>query len=106
MSGGIHILGGGWGNAINIDNWPESENEKQVVKVHGFKNPKPLVGDLLRIPMKSGKVLINRFVSVKNCGDPADMFFAEVAAWHYEGEEPGPEPKDETERSPWWKFWG
>lgn len=47
-------------------------------KIVGFSNTKPIKGDWLFSPMRSGKTAIFEFVKVKPTGDPHDMFFATV----------------------------
>lgn len=76
-------VGGGWGNRISIREWPKKDDEN-LASVDGHKNPKPRVGDLLRVPCKSGKTMICEFVDVKYCRDPEDMFFADIKALKYE----------------------
>jgi len=73
---------GGWGDDIRVDQWPRKDNPDRA-SVIGWKNPKPRVGDKLKVPMKSGKTLLCEFVEVRYCGDPADMFFADVKALDY-----------------------
>jgi hypothetical protein len=73
-----------WGDAINW--FPDFESRKVV----GWKSPCPMVGDTLRVNMKSGKVLLCRFVTVDQKRDPSDMFFAVVRDIGYEGEPPFP----------------
>lgn len=75
-------IGGGWGDSIIIDKY--AVDGKSFTKVHGWKNPLPIKGDLLLIPMKSGKTVIGKFIKIKPCGDPPDMFFADVKLLGYE----------------------
>ena len=76
-------VGGGWGDRITINEWPKRDNEN-LASVYGHKNPIPRIGDTLRVPCKSGKVMLCKFVDVRPCGDPADMFFADVEGIGYE----------------------
>ncbi len=71
-----YIVGGSWGNKIQ---WLEVDKGKVV----GWKSCRPTKGDLLEAPMKSGKVGVFKFVEVKLCGDPRDMFFATVEGIGY-----------------------
>lgn len=77
-------MGGGWGDAIN---WMDTKSRRVV----GWKTPKPQKGDFLKSPMKSGKVGIFKFGAIEHCGDPHDMFFANVKDVGYEGEVKLPE---------------
>jgi hypothetical protein len=72
----------GWGNAIG---WT-SELVDGVGTLSGFKSfPKyaPGVGDIFIANLVSGKKGIFIFTSVEHCGDPSDMFFADIVAWKY-----------------------
>lgn len=70
--------GGQWGDSISF--FPEG----QKGRVCGWKTPKPKRGDLLRVPMQSGRTAIFRFTNVDLTGDPADMFFADTEPVAYE----------------------
>jgi len=74
-------MGGGWGDAINMWRWPKKLGD--ICKVEGHKNPKPIKGDLLLMPMESGKTLLTQFTKVEPCGDPPDMFFADIKEVDY-----------------------
>lgn len=76
--------GGGWGDSIVIDKY--AIDGKPFARVHGWKNPLPVKGDLLLIPMESGKTIVGRFIKIEPCGDPPDMFFADVKLLGYEEE--------------------
>ena len=74
-------MGGGWGNTIN---WSGNEQfqkkqltEKSRFSCHGWKLKKPKVGDHLKAEFERSWITFE-FVEVKPCGDPPDMFFAEV----------------------------
>jgi hypothetical protein len=74
----VYEVGGGWGDAINVmDGW----------SVVGWKYRIPEVGDELRVPMRSGTTMRCAFVKIKRCGDPSDMFFADVCPVEYMGKE-------------------
>jgi len=75
-------IGGGWGDRIQIDEWPKKNNEG-LASVIGWKNPKPKKGDKLRVPLESGKTMLCEFVDVRYCGNPADMFFADIKSLNY-----------------------
>lgn len=77
----LYKMGGGWGSAINVCRWPKKLGDKY--EVSGHKNPKPVKGDLLLIPMESGKTLLTMFVDTQPCNDPPDMFFAEIKKVDY-----------------------
>jgi len=99
---GIHVIGGGtipveqhsnkkmifdyggeWGDRITKMEWPKKNNEN-LASIVGWKNPKPQIGDKLRVPMQSGKILVCKFVFIEYCGNPADMFFADIEPIKYE----------------------
>ncbi len=77
-------VGGSWGDAINFSSWKDKLHG--IACVVGWKSPLPADGDVLRMPMVSGKTLLLRFVNVASCWDPHDMFFADAVAIGYEGE--------------------
>lgn len=66
-----------WGNSISFFNW----NTRQLV---GHTTPHPSVGDELLMLMQSGKTARFKFVTVKPCVDPSDMWFATVKDMYYE----------------------
>lgn len=73
-------VGGGWGDAIewtidSIDRFKKGEGE--VFKVAGWKQRKPRIGDKL-VGEFENSVIEFEFTKIKPCGNPADMFFAEV----------------------------
>jgi len=72
----LYEMGCGWGSRISIWHWPEREGDRCTV--HGHKNPRPVKGDLLLIPMQSGKTLLAQFIAMELCNDPPDQFFADV----------------------------
>lgn len=76
--------GGGWGDRIEIDKY--AIDGKPLARVHGWKNPLPTKGDLLLIPMESEKTVVGEFIKIEPCGDPPDMFFADVKLLGYEDE--------------------
>lgn len=85
-------FGGGWGDNIQVfGDWPI---DSELLKVVGWKNPMPKEKDILLIPMQSGQTLKCAFVKINYCGDPADMFFADVKAIEYV--EPPPPKKIQT----------
>lgn len=61
----------GWGNSIAWTDWPK-------MKVHGHLYRKPEVGDILVCKFTSGAVHEFQFTDVEYCGNPRDMFFADV----------------------------
>lgn len=54
-------------------------------KIVGWLDIQPEVGDLLECELKNGLGLF-RFIEVRGCLDPADMFFATVEDLGYKGE--------------------
>lgn len=77
----VYEIGGTWGDAINFTDW-------KTGRVHGWKFRRPVVGDLVRIPCRSGKTLIGKFVTVEYANDPHDMFFGTLETVGYEGDPP------------------
>lgn len=73
-------IGGGWGDAIN---WNGNEQFNcqwqfgQKFECHGWKSPMPREGQTLCGEFTKSWCLF-KFVKVKPCGDPPDMFFATV----------------------------
>lgn len=61
-----------WGNAIHFTNYETRE-------VYGWLKNKPKKGDLLQCKMKSGQIGEYKFLKVRYCEDPPDMFFATVS---------------------------
>jgi len=75
-------MGDGWGNSIRW--WPNGMQfvdrplaHNEVYSVMGFKRSRPKVGDTLLDEFESSWVLF-KFVEVRLCNDPKDMFFANV----------------------------
>lgn len=66
-----------WGNNVV---WNSVANRR----VHGWCEPRPVRGDILKSPMKSGRVGLFVFTDVEYCRDPHDMFFATVEPIGYE----------------------
>lgn len=60
-----------WGDRLGFLDW-------ETRRVVGWITPIPKVGDELRGEMKSGGVGRFRVTKVEPCGDPSDMFFADV----------------------------
>lgn len=75
----IYKMGGGWGDCIE---WVDIKTGE----VTGWKTPLPMEGDILLVPMKSGKIGKYVFTHIKRCGDPKDMFFATIRFWEYADE--------------------
>ena len=70
-----------WGNAFSLFDWDRR-------MYYGFKrSDKPVVGDEIHQPMKSGKTAVLRITSVDYKLDPPDMFFCEAQEIGYLGEE-------------------
>lgn len=66
-----------WGNSVC---W----NNVELRRVHGWCEPRPVRGDILKSPMKSGRIGLFIFTDVEYCRDPSDMFFATVTPYNYE----------------------
>lgn len=73
-----HVLGGWWGNAIEIFSKPPYDFNKPI-KITGWKTPM----------VKDGQTLLGEFTNsfvkfeirnVEPCGNPEDMFFADAIA--------------------------
>ena len=79
----MYKLGGGWGNAIQFSTYKKGS---AIQRVHGFKHRFPQPGDVLQVPMESGKPGYWRFTEIEPCGDPRDMFFATISILGYEDE--------------------
>jgi hypothetical protein len=80
MKGKIFEIGGGWGNSIQ---WSSFGKETQGTRVHGWKTPRPNVGDWLVSDMRSGGKGVFRFMEMDYKNDPRDMFFATVEGIDY-----------------------
>ena len=79
---GDYDMGDGWGDSIRW--WPNGMQfvdrplaHNEVYSVMGFKISRPKVGDTLLDEFESSWVLF-KFVEVRLCNDPKDMFFAKV----------------------------
>lgn len=59
--------------------WHDWENRKIV----GWRSSKPVKGDIYEAEMQSGHIAWFVFLEIDKCGDPHDMFFAEVADLGY-----------------------
>lgn len=64
-------IGGAWGNSVQ---WFDVAKRSVV----GWKEPRPRVGDILKSPMKSGRIALFVFTEVYYKHDPPDMFFGTV----------------------------
>lgn len=60
-----------WGNNIEWCNWPE-------LRIRGWLNSKPLVGDIITCDFESGKKLEFQIINVKYSTSVRDLFFANV----------------------------
>jgi len=72
----MYEMFGGWGNRIE---WFDYQKRK----VHGWKQSRPVVGDLIRMPMQSGSDAVFRFTGVEYCDDPRDMFYGQLEGIGY-----------------------
>jgi len=73
-------MGGGWGDAIRWFNEEEFEQEptyETQFTVVRWKQRIPEVGDLVKGEFERSWITF-RFVDVKPCGNPKDMFFGKV----------------------------
>lgn len=75
-------MSSGWGDAISWMN-PEEFNKEwgfgDIFRVSGHKRRIPKEGDTLRAEFKKSWVTFT-FIKIDRCGDPSDMFFADVQA--------------------------
>jgi hypothetical protein len=71
--------GGSWGASVQ---WNDIERRR----VHGWAEPRPVMGDILKSPMASGRVGVFVFTGVDLCRDPPDMFFGAVEFIGYDDE--------------------
>lgn len=69
--------GGTWGDSIEWFSVRE-------LRVYGWKDVRPQVGDILKSSMQSGRVGIFVFTEVELKRDPPDMFFGTVKFHRYE----------------------
>lgn len=69
--------GGTWGDKVE---WFHVGTRR----VTGWKDERPIVGDILKSPMASGRVGIFVFTDVELMRDPPDMFFGTVEFHSYE----------------------
>lgn len=77
----VFPIGGRWGDRID---WTDNDDDAADTKrVHGWKAPKPEVGDILATPMNSGRVGGYAFVSIRHAESVRDMFFANVRFYGY-----------------------
>lgn len=67
----MYEMFGGWGNRIEWDDF-----HKRTVR--GWKQRRPVVGDLLKTPMQSGNDGVFRFISVEYADDPRDLFYGKL----------------------------
>lgn len=77
----VYDAGGTWGDAISVG---ERTGDGRYLRIHGWKERRPSVGDALRVNMESGRILRCRFATVYYERDPPDMFFATVEPIEYE----------------------
>ncbi len=76
----LYEYGGGWGDCIQFS------GDYKGMRIVGWKSRVPKEGDLLKVPMQSGKSGIFRIVNVDRKMDPRDMFFADIENIGYEDE--------------------
>jgi hypothetical protein len=83
----IDYVSTGWGH-----NWQRMEGGLDLgrMRIAGWCSPPPMIGDLLRFRMASGRIALYRVEEVEPCADPPDMYFATIAPSRYEGEESQP----------------
>jgi hypothetical protein len=67
-----------WGNSIEI-----CRINKNTFSIRGWLQNKPENGDKLIYETESGKYAVGYIVDVEYCGDPRDMFFANVIPFEY-----------------------
>lgn len=82
----VYTLGeGGWGHHISW--WPEYRVGDTEQEVYGHMTPVPESGDLVRVPMESGRATLWMLSGIERQRDPPDMFFAKATFLRYETEE-------------------
>ena len=67
----VYSMGGYWGHHID---W-FGDNSPDDGKVYGHLPRLPELGDIVEVTMESGRVMEYRFIEVRYCADPRDMFF-------------------------------
>lgn len=67
----MYEMFGGWGNRIE---WFDFQKRK----ITGWKQRRPVIGDLIKCPMESGNDGLFRVTSIEYMSDPRDMFFADT----------------------------
>lgn len=64
----------GWGNHIQLS----GRDERTMTWIWvGWTTPHPEAGDVIVVPMRSGKTAEFPIAAVRPCGDPPDMWFAD-----------------------------
>ena len=74
-------IGGDWGNHIEwlVDDWSVVDFNKDKLRVAGHKRVIPKRGDTLMGEFEKSFIKF-KFLDVRQCSDPPDMFFATVKA--------------------------
>ena len=72
-------LGGFWGCHVSLSDPKNFDPNAESIRVYGHHPVRPKVGDTLMGEFQKSFIKF-KFVKVKYCHDPADMFFAEVKA--------------------------
>lgn len=72
----LYEMFGSWGNRIEWQDFQKRE-------VRGWKQRRPVVGDLIGMPMQSGNDGVFRFTEVEYMEDPRDMFFGKLEGIGY-----------------------
>jgi hypothetical protein len=85
-----------WGASITYTD-RGSPRDLANFRVHGWVSPLPRVGDVLLVPMQSGRWCECVFVSVEPCGNPRDMFFATCASLERYAELPARQDRPATQ---------
>lgn len=65
-------------SAVSFFNW-----DRRTIVGHMYQ---PQKGDIFRTKMESGKYALFTVIKVRWCGDPGNMYFADVKDLGYEGE--------------------
>lgn len=76
-----YTMGNVWGDSIqwsDIAAFNRPFTDKSIFRVTGWKSNKPKPGDTLKAEFEKSWIWF-RFKKVEPCGDPHDMFFADVS---------------------------
>lgn len=84
-----YTMSSDWGDAIswlNPEQFKKEWGQGDVFKVVGHKRNIPEEGDVLKAEFERSWIRFT-FIKVERCGDPHDMFFADVQAFEQQMKE-------------------